>query len=65
MAFPSADRRVDQVLHLWGYPDLNHRIKRRMALFADPAFKDFVVKGLPHFACQENITLRTTSFRRA
>jgi hypothetical protein len=62
--FRSVDGRVDEVLHLWGYADLNDRIKRRAALFADPAFKDFLVKGLPHFSRQENFILRPTSFRR-
>jgi hypothetical protein len=37
----------------------------RTALFADPAFKAFLVKGLPHFSRQENFILRPTSFWRA
>ncbi len=46
--FRSVDGRVDEVLHLWGYADLNDRIKRRAALFADPAFKALLIKGVPH-----------------
>ncbi len=63
--FRSVAGRVDEILHLWGYADLKDRIKRRTALFADPAFKAFLVKGLPHFARQENMILRPASFRRA
>ena len=63
--FRSVAGRVDEILHLWGYADLNDRMKRRTALFADPAFKAFLGKGLPHFARQENFILRPTSFWRA
>jgi hypothetical protein len=62
--FRSVDGRVDEVVHLWGYADLNDRIKRRTALFADPAFKAFLVKGLPHFSRQENFILRPNAFWR-
>jgi hypothetical protein len=62
--FRSVDGRVDEVLHLWGYADLNDRIKRRAALFADPAFKAFLVKGVPHFSRQDNFNLRPNSFWR-
>jgi hypothetical protein len=62
--FRSVDDRVDEVLHLWGYADLNDRIKRRAALFADPAFKAFLVKGVPHFSRQDNFNLRPNSFWR-
>ena len=47
--FRSLDGRLDEVAHLWGYTDLNDRIKRRGALFSDPGFKKFLVKGVPHF----------------
>jgi len=62
--FRSVAGRVDEVLHLWGYADLNDRIKRRAALFADPAFKAFLVKSLPHFSRQDNFILRPNSFWR-
>ena len=58
--FRSVAGRVDEIVHLWGYADLNDRIKRRTALFADPAFNAFLVKGLPHFTRQENFILRPT-----
>jgi hypothetical protein len=51
-------------LHLWGYVDLNDRIRRRAALFADPAFKAFLAKGVPHFSRQENFILRPNAFWR-
>jgi NIPSNAP protein len=63
--FRSVDGRVDEVLHLWGYADLNDRIRRREALFADPGFKAFLVQGVPHFSRQENLILRPTAFWRA
>ena len=62
--FRSVEGRIDEVVHLWGYVDLNDRIKRRAALFADPAFKAFLVKGVPHFSRQENFILRPTAFWR-
>jgi hypothetical protein len=63
--FRSVDGRVDEVVHLWGYADLNDRIRRRAALFADPAFKAFLAKGVPHFSRQENFILRPNAFWRA
>jgi hypothetical protein len=62
--FRSLDGRVDEVVSLWGYSDLNDRITRRAALFADPGFKDFLVKGVPHFRRQENMILRPAAFWR-
>ncbi|WP_158818081.1 NIPSNAP family protein [Methylocapsa sp. S129] len=62
--FRSLDGRVDEVVHLWGYASLDDRIKRRTALFADPQFKQFLVKGVPHFARQENMILRPAPFWR-
>ena len=62
--FRSLDGRVDEVAHLWGYRDLNDRIKRRAALFADTEFKKFLLKGMPHFQHQENMILRPAAFWR-
>jgi hypothetical protein len=62
--FRSLDGRVDEVVSLWGYSDLNDRITRRAALFADPGFKDFLAKGVPHFRRQENMILRPAAFWR-
>ena len=62
--FRSTDGRVDEVVHLWGYASLDDRIKRRAALFADPLFKQFLVKGVPHFSRQENMILRPAAFWR-
>ena len=60
--FRSLDGRVDEVVSLWGYSDLNDRIKRRAALFADPDFKNFLAKGVPHFRRQQNMILRPAAF---
>jgi hypothetical protein len=60
--FRSLDGPVDEVVHLWGYSDLNDRINRRAALFADARFKSFLVKGVPHFHHQENMILRPAAF---
>jgi hypothetical protein len=35
-----------------------------MYQFADPVFKAFLAKGVPHFSQQENFILRTTDFWR-
>ncbi len=61
--FRGVEGRVDEVVHLWGYVDLNDRIRRRAAL-SDPAFKPFQVKGVPHFSRQENFILRPNAFWR-
>jgi len=61
--FRSIDGRIDEVVHLWGYSDLNDRIRRRAGLFADPGFKNFLVKGVPHFSRQENMILRPAFWR--
>ena len=62
--FRSLDGRVDEVVHLWGYSDLNDRARRRAALFSDPDFKKFLAKGVPHFRRQENMILRPAGFWR-
>jgi hypothetical protein len=62
--FRSLDGLVDEVVHFWGYSDLNERIKRRAALFADQGFKQFLTKGVPHFRHQENMILRPAAFWR-
>jgi hypothetical protein len=62
--FRSMDGHVDEVVHLWGYVSLDDRIRRRTALFADPLFKQFLVKGVPHFSRQENMILRPAAFWR-
>lgn len=62
--FRSMDGRVDEVVHLWGYASLDERIKRRTALFADPRFRQFLVKGVPHFGQQKNMILRPAAFWR-
>jgi hypothetical protein len=60
--FRIVEGRVDEVVHFWG--DLSDRLRRRAALLADPAFKAFLVKGVPHFSRQENFIHRQNSFCR-
>jgi hypothetical protein len=43
--FASDPGEPDQVVHIWGYPDLNTRAAARAAALNDPAWKDFLGKS--------------------
>jgi hypothetical protein len=53
---------LSQLVHLWGYEDLNDRAKRRETLFNDPAWIAFVEKSTPFFVAQENKILIPAPF---
>jgi len=36
---------LNQVVHLWGYDDLNERQRRRAAMAQDPAWHDFMKRN--------------------
>ncbi len=48
--------------HLWGYDDFTERERRRAALQADPAWKDFLGRLQPLLHTQHNRILIPTSF---
>lgn len=53
---------LNQIVHLWGYTDLNERAERRATLLADPGFKAYVAKMLPLLQKQESRILRPAPF---
>ena len=44
---------VNQVIHLWGYDDLNDRAQRRAALFQDPTWLAYIPRIMPLIITQE------------
>ncbi|MFO1013346.1 MAG: NIPSNAP family protein [Caulobacteraceae bacterium] len=53
---------LNQIIHLWGYADLNDRAARRAALFKDPTWLAYIPKIVPLLAKQESRILTPTSF---
>jgi len=43
--FASDPGEADQVVHIWGYPDLNTRAAARAAALQDPVWQDFLAKS--------------------
>ena len=52
--------RLNQVVHLWAYSDLNHRAEVRVKAPLDPEWKAFLPKGAPLLAHMESIILNPT-----
>ena len=52
----------NMVVHLWAYPDLNERARRRQALTNDPAWVTYLGKMTPMMAQMENAILRPAPF---
>ena len=53
---------LNQVVHMWAYPDLNDREDRRNRLAADPAWGGFLAKATDYLINMENKILRPTLF---
>ncbi|RKP53773.1 NIPSNAP family protein [Pararobbsia silviterrae] len=53
---------LNQVIHLWGYDDLNDRARRRALLKRDPRWVAYVDKILPLMQNQESKILVPASF---
>ena len=53
---------LNQLIHMWGYSDLNDRPARRTALFKDPAWLAYIPKIVPLLVKQESRILIPTSF---
>ncbi|HLT76338.1 MAG TPA: NIPSNAP family protein [Ferrovibrio sp.] len=60
--FTSEIGELNQVVHLWGYADLEDRAKRRARLNADAAWIAFTPKILPLIERMQNSILNPTSF---
>jgi hypothetical protein len=52
----------NQIVHLWGYKDIEDREKRRAAMFADPAWMKYLGQARPLFAHQTNVILKPAPF---
>lgn len=53
---------LNQIIHLWGYEDLNDRAHRRALLKRDPRWMPYVDKILPLIQHQESKILAPASF---
>jgi hypothetical protein len=53
---------LNQIVHLWGYADLNDRAERRNRLAADPAWQAFLLKLTETLDTLENRILIPTDF---
>jgi hypothetical protein len=53
---------LNQIIHLWGYDDLNDRTHRRGLLKNDPRWMPYVEKILPLFQHQESKILTPAPF---
>ena len=52
----------NEVVHMWGYSDLNDRNARRAAMQADPAWGTYLPKGTSFLLNMENAILRPCPF---
>ncbi|WP_321857288.1 NIPSNAP family protein [Paraburkholderia tropica] len=53
---------LNQIIHLWGYEDLNDRMCQRNRLKSDPRWMPYVNKILPLIQQQESKILTPASF---
>ena len=53
---------LNQIIHMWGYQDLNERERKRAELGADPGWQAYVAKIRPLIIRQESQILVPTSF---
>jgi len=55
---------LNQIVHLWGYSDLNDRMERRARMAQDPEWQDFLARNEELGALQHQTTtiLNPTSF---
>lgn len=53
---------LNQLVHMWSYPDFEERERRRSELFANEVFKTEAQKLYPLIQKQKNVILKPTSF---
>jgi hypothetical protein len=53
---------LNQIVHIWAYPSLDERERRRSALASDPAWQAFAPKIQALMEEMENKIMRPTSF---
>ncbi len=51
---------LNQVVHLWAYNDLSHRVEVRAKAVGDPEWQAFLKKGYPLLAHMESVVLLPT-----
>ncbi len=49
---------INEVIHMWRYDSLEERARKRKALYADPAWREFVTEAVGLIETQENTILR-------
>ena len=52
----------NEVVHLWGYADIEDRARRRAAMEADPAWTAYLANGTPLLIDMQNAILRPAPF---
>lgn len=57
----AASGRLDEVVHLWPYPDLNRRMEQRAAVAATPEWQDFLRQAVPLVEQMESELLLPTA----
>lgn len=63
LAYMSSDiGPLNQIVHLWGYPDIADREQRRQKLNADPAWNEYVKLVRPLILSQKNKILKMADF---
>jgi hypothetical protein len=45
---------LNQIIHMWGYEDLNERERKRKELFADAGWQSYIAKVRPLIVRQES-----------
>jgi hypothetical protein len=53
---------LNQIIHMWGYDDLNERERKRKELGADPGWQAYIGKVRPLIVRQESQILIPTPF---
>ena len=54
--------KLNQLVQMWAYKDMNDREIRRVNLYADPDWQSYLDRAFPMILSQENCLLRSTSF---
>ncbi len=52
---------LNEVVHLWAYPDLNERVSVRAKLAQDPEWQAFLAKAVPLLAHMQSVILNPTT----
>jgi NIPSNAP len=60
--FTSETGRLNQLVHIWAYRDLEDRATRRAALYADSEWVEYLPRVLPFIKDMENRILKPTRF---